>query len=209
MKTEKIIRTTALFSLLGAIGLLVWWFSMPVFLPVSLSATHFQELILDQDWTLVNLVGLIATVLLTLGFPGFYLSKQEDFRQPGFLGLVLASTGLILFVSIQYYETLLWPAAARVNPDLLQVQGALVSGDRGVLAGLLVSGIFLGVGYILFGIAALRIKAFPKLPTWFLLVGAPVFGNGIVFPVRTLGLILFCTGILWWAIWLRKNIKSH
>jgi len=209
MRTEKIVRTTALLSLLGAIGLLVWWFSMPVFLPVSLSATHFQNLILDQDWTPVNLVGLIATLLVTLGFPGFYLAKHEKLGRAGFPGLVLAATGLILFTSIQYYETLLWPAAARVNPDLLQVQGALVSGDTGVLAGLLVSGILLGIGYILFGIAALKARAFPRLPNWFLLVGAPVFGNGIVFPVRTLGLILFCTGTLWWAIWIRKNVKSH
>jgi hypothetical protein len=209
MKTEKIVRTTALFSLLGAIGLLVWWFSMPVFLPVSLSATHFQELILDRDWIPVNLVGLISTLLVTLGFPGFYLAKHNEFKRPGFMGLVLAGTGLILFTGIQYYETLLWPAAAKVNPDLLQVQGALVSGDTGVLAGLLVSGVFLGIGYILFGIAALRTRVFPKLPTWFLLVGAPVFGNGIVFPVRTLGLILFCTGTIWWAVWLRNNYKTY
>lgn len=207
MSTEKIIKTTTLFSLLGAIGLLIWWCSMPVFLPLAGSANNFQQLILDRDWIFVNLIGLVATVMLTVGFPGFYLAKHEALGRLGFIGLIIASTGLILFTGIQYYETLLWPAAARVHPELVQVQGELVSGNSGVLAGLLVSGIFLGLGYILFGISVLKARAFKKFPAWFLLVGAPVFGNGIVLPVRTLGLLLFCTGTISLAIQVRKHSK--
>ena len=170
---------------------------MPVLLPVADSAENFKNLILDDNWLVVNIIGLIATLLMTLGFPGFYLKNHSKFNRLGFTGLVISMVGLILFTCIQYYETFLWPAAAQVNPELVQVEGALVSGDIGVVAGLLVSGIFLGMGYILFGVTALRTKLYPKTALWFLIIGAPVFGNGIAFPVRTVGLILFCIGTIW------------
>jgi hypothetical protein len=77
-----------------------------------------------------------------------------------------------------------------------------------VAAGLLVSGILLGAGYILFGISALRAGTLPKTPLWFLIFGAPVFANGIIFPARTLGLLLFCAGTIWLALKLRKHSNT-
>jgi len=200
MKAKYLINVECLLSLTGAIGILTWWIMMPVFLPVTEAADNFQNMVLDDDWVAVNLVGLISLLLFTLGFPGYYIKHHTRFNRLGFIGLLVVSAGLMLYTSVQYYETLIWPAAVRVNPELLQVKGALVSGDPLVVAGLLVSGVVFGVGYILFGISALQTKSFPRLPLWFLIIGAPVFGNGVAFPVRTLGLLLFCTGIIWLAI---------
>ena len=53
-------------------------------------------------------------------------------------------------------ETLLWPAAAGVAPDLVRADGELVS------------------------------------------------GNAILFPLRTIGLVLFCTGTIWLSLKIRK-----
>lgn len=203
METNKIIKIEGLLSIIGAAGLFIWWFSMPIFLPIADSANNFKNLILDNDWVQINIVGLVSTLLVTLGFPGFYLKNYEKFNKVGFYGLIIALTGLILYTSIQYYETLLWPAAAKINPELLQVKGALVSGDLGVVIGLISSGAFLGIGYILFGISALKTDSFPKIPLWFIIFGAPIFGIGIAFPIRTIGLILFCIG----TIWLSRSIR--
>lgn len=178
---------------------------MPVFLPTVDAADNFQNLILDNNWVAINLIGLISVLLLTLGFPGFYLKNFEKYTKLGFIGLIIASAGLILYTCIQYYETIIWPAAAQINPELLQVKGALVSGDSIVVTGLLLSGAFLGIGYILFGISALQTKSFSKIPLWFLIIGAPVFGNGIAFPIRTVGLLLYCAGTIWLASRLRKD----
>ena len=131
MRIDEILRIEGILSIVGAAGLLVWWFLMPVFLPV----------------------------------------------------------------------------AAAIYPALLQVKGALVSGDTRVVAGLISSGVFLGIGYILFGISAIQTKSYPKIPIWFLIVGAPVFGNGIAFPIRTVGLLVFCIGTIWLSIWILKDKK--
>jgi hypothetical protein len=205
METNKIIKIEGVLSIVGAVGLLIWWFLMPIFLPIADSENNFKLLILDNNWIAINIVGLISALQLTLGFPGFYLKKQEKFNQIGFYGLIIAMIGLILFTSIQYYETLLWPAAAKINPELLQVKGALVSGDLGVVIGLIISGAFLGIGYIVFCISALKTKSFPKIPLWFMILGAPIFGIGIAFPIRTIGLILLCIG----TIWLSRSIRKQ
>ena len=208
MTAKNIIVTESLFSSTGGIGLIIWWLMTPLFLPVADSTNNFQAMILDKDWVFINLIGLVSVILIALGFPGFYLKEFDKLNKSGFIGVILASTGLILFACIQYYETLIWPAAAEIDPELLDIKGALVSGNSHVAAGLLVSGAFLGLGYILFGISALRSKSFPKLPVWFLIVGAPVFGNGILFPIRTLGLILFSAGTIWLANCIRKDSKK-
>ena len=207
MRIDRIIKTEGFLSIIGAVGLLIWWFLIPILLPIADSSDNFKNLILDNNWVQINIIGLISTLLLTLGFPGFYLKNHEKFNKLGFYGLIIASSGLILFTSIQYYETLLWPAAAKINPELLQVKGALVSGDLGVVAGLTSSGALLGIGYILFGISALQIKSYPKIPLWLLIIGAPVFGNGIAFPIRTIGLLLFCIGTIWLAVSLQPKAK--
>jgi hypothetical protein len=181
----------------------------PVLLPITHALQNFQALVLDSHWTAVNLLGLLSCLSLCLGLPGIFLAQHTYFKMYGFMGLLLACTGLILFTAIQYYETLLWPAAAQINPELIRSKGALVSGNSAVAAGLLISGIVLGSGYVLFGIAALKTKKYAKAAIWLLMVGVVVFGNGIVFPVRTIGLILFTSGTIWVSIHIRKTLPEY
>jgi hypothetical protein len=200
MKTQKQIQILLNLNIAGSVGLLIWWIMFPVLLPIANASQSFQNLVLDSNWTAINLLGLLSCLVLCIGLPGIFLAQYRQFRMTGFLGLILACTGLILFTAIQYYETLIWPAAAQLNPELLHSDGALVSGNSSVLAGLLISGIVLGSGYVLFGFAALKTKKFNKAGIWLLMVGVVVFGNGIIFPVRTIGLILFISGTIWISV---------
>jgi hypothetical protein len=209
MKTQKQIQILLNLNIAGSVGLLIWWIMFPVLLPIANASQSFQNLVLDSNWTAINLLGLLSCLVLCIGLPGIFLAQYRQFRMTGFLGLILACTGLILFTAIQYYETLIWPAAAQLNPELLHSDGALVSGNSSVLAGLLISGIVLGSGYVLFGFAALKTKKFNKAGIWLLMVGVVVFGNGIIFPVRTIGLILFISGTIWISVQIRKTMPKQ
>jgi len=208
MKTQKQIRILLSLNIAGSVGLLIWWILFPVLLPVANASQNFQDLILDSNWTTINLLGLLSCILLCLGLPGFFLAQYKHFRMYGFWGLLLACTGLILFTAIQYYETLIWPAAAKINPELLHANGALVSGNSAVVTGLLISGIILGAGYVLFGIAALKTGKFLKPAIWLQMAGIVLFGNGIIFTVRTIGLILFITGTIWLSFHFKKTLRT-
>jgi len=126
MEMKKIINLEAFLSMAGSIGLFVWWFAMPLFLPLADAEDKFRNLVLDPQWTPVNLIGLVAVI-------------------------------------------------------------------------------FLALGYILFGISALRRSSYPRIPLWFHITGAPVFGLGVLFPLRTMGLPVFCTGTFWLAIKITKD----
>lgn len=208
MKTQSQIRILLNLNIIGSIGLLIWWLLFPVLLPISHASDNFQNLILDPDWTALNLVGLVSSLLLSLGLTGLFLPFNKQFSLTGFIGLLMACAGLIMFTAIQYYETLIWPVAAELHPEMVQAQGILVSGHSLVLSGLIVSGLVLGAGYILFGVAALRTKNYPSMLIWFLMLGAVVFGNGILFPVRTVGLILFTVGTFWISVKLKKTLLN-
>lgn len=190
-------------------GLLIWWILFPALLPVADASQNFQNLVMDSNWIPINLLGLLSSLLLCLGLPGIFIALNENFKMYGYWGLLLACTGLILFTAIQYYETLIWPAAAQVNLELVMTNGALVSGDSAVVAGLLISGIVLGSGYILLGVAALKTSLDKKAAIWLVMIGAVVFGNGIVFPVRTIGLILFVVGTSWLSLRIRKQLTHQ
>jgi hypothetical protein len=43
------------------------------------------------------------------------------------------------------------------------------------------------------------------LQALFLLTGAPLFGNAVIFPVRTMGLLLFWNGTTWLALHTSKT----
>jgi len=102
-----------------------------------------------------------------------------------------------MFACIQYYETFLWPVVARYNPELLKLDGPLVFGDKLILVPLIISGVMLGLGYIMLGIDLLSNRALPKLAVIMLMFGALVFGNGVVFPIRTLGLLILSSAMIW------------
>ena len=207
MKLESNIRVLSNLNILVSIGLLVWWFLFPLLLPIGEAASDFQNLILHPNWVAVNLIGLIACLMLCIGLPSIYIARWKEYKSYGFAGMLLACAGLILFTAIQYYETFIWPAAAAINPKLLETNGALVSGDTVVMAAMLASGLILATGYTMFGIATIKTGKYNQWPVWLFMIGAVVFGNGIAFSVRTVGIILFCSGTIWLSnqIKLKKN----
>lgn len=188
--------------------LVVWWLALGLALPVAEAANHFETMILNPCWVPVNLIGLVACVLLVLTLPVLYFDERHRRNTLGFAGLVVAEIGLVLFASIQYYETFLWPVVAQANPELVRFDGALVLGDPLVLVPLIASGGFLGVGYLLLGIALFRERMVPRYSAILLVVGAVLFGNGMAFPVRTIGLLIYAGATIVCCLALMRTAKT-
>ena len=202
----------------GAVLLILWWFATGILL---VNSSNFADSIMHPAWLPINIPGLLACILICLGLPtllqtGSVASQVSDVEQKyserslrwsgrfGRWGLFTSQTGLILFASVQYYETFLWPVAAKYDKKLVESGGKLVFGDILVAAPLLASGLILTLGF-LFLLLYLKRKDGERAWPWTLFAGALLFGSGLIAPVRTLGLLLFAGALIRYAIRARRS----
>ena len=183
---------------------LLWWVLLGTLLPVN---APLVDLVLDENWVSVNMLGLIAAVLVPLCLVGLYARQVEKIGILGLLGFLLASFGSILFASLQFEETIAWPVLAIQAPALLDVQGPLIS-NQAFSTIYLIMGLLYIVGFILFGIATMRAGVLTRWGALLLIISAPLFGAGLFVPVfvRTIGAVLYAVGFAWlgYTLWRLK-----
>lgn len=192
---SKLIRMSGLSNILGAILLFVSWFSIGLFMWEELSDQNFTGLVVHPYWTPINLMLLVSTFLLLFGLVGLYLKQAEKAGALGIVGFLLSFVGLTWYACITYYETFLWPVIASQAPNLFPVVGFSAS-HKPIAVAFWLSGLFWGLGYIIFGITTTRSGHFPRWAGILFGVGAVVFGLGMVPLVRSIGAPLFAIGLI-------------
>ena len=86
----------------------------------------------------------------------------------GLTGFVLALLGTVLAAGAAWSQVFVVPRLAEVAPAVAD-QGA-----GSVLAGFMLSYLLFGVGWLLFGVATLRTRTFPRWAIILLIVGAAI-----------------------------------
>jgi hypothetical protein len=162
--------------------------------------------VLDPDWTLLNGLALVMTVLMPLALISLYAKQVEESGRLGLIGFVMAFVGSVLFASVQFDEALLWRIFAEEAPALLDTSGPMFA-DPAFSRIYLVMGVLYILGFILFGIATMRAAVFPRAAAILLMVGVPLFASGMFLPqlIRTFGAILAGMGLIWMGLNLRGN----
>lgn len=199
---SKLIRISGLSNALGAALLFVSWCSIGLFMWEELVDKNFTGLVTHPYWIPINIVLLVSTFLLLLGLVGLYLKQAEKAGVLGIIGFLLSFIGVAWYACITYYETFFWPVIASQAPTLFAVLGFSPT-NKSLAFAFWLSGLFWGLGYILFGIATTRSGLFPKWAGILFCAGAVIFGLGMVPMIRTLGALLFATGLirLGWVLW--------
>ena len=141
-------------------------------------------------YMLVFLLYLLGTVLLLLSLVGLYSSQSEPAGFLGLLGFLVAFLGTALVSGALWFELFITPSLAVEAPELAEAELGL--------AGFAISFLLVVVGWVLFGVATLRARVYPRLAAALLIVGAvaslvPVPLSGVVLSVAVawLGLMLF------------------
>jgi hypothetical protein len=170
------------------------------------TAEPLLKWVLDPDWTLLNGLALIMTVLTPLALISLYATQVEESRKLGFIGFVMASIGSVLFSSVQFDEALLWRIFAEEAPALLDTSGPMFT-NPGFSTIYLAMGVLYILGFILFGIATLRGGVFPKVAAILLILGVPLFASGKFLPqfIRTIGAILAGVGLIWMGLSMSRS----
>lgn len=141
-------------------------------------------------YTLVFLMYLLGAALLLLGLVGLYVSQSEEAGVLGFVGFLAAFLGTVLLGGTLWFELFITPALAVEDAGLAEAELGL--------AGFILAFLLVVVGWLLFGVATLRDRVYPRWAGVLLIAGTvvsfvPIPLSGIVFSVAIawLGFILF------------------
>ena len=149
-----------------------------------------SETATTTPYTLVFLLYLLGAVLLLLGLVGLYASQSEAAGVLGLVGFLAAFLATALLVRVLWFELFITPSLATRAPGLAEAELGLAGFILVFLLGI--------VGWLLFGVATLRTRTYPRWAAVLLMVGAvvafvPIPLAGIVFSVAIawLGFVLF------------------
>jgi drug/metabolite transporter (DMT)-like permease len=151
----------------------------------------FSESATTGIYALQSWANLLGAVLLLIGLVGLYARQSETAGPLGLAGFLVAFLGTALVTG------LIW-ASLFIVPNLAVEVPAFLDEGEGPPPGFFLSLITFALGWLLFGIATLRARVFPRAAAILLMIGAviaalPLPFTGIVLAIAMawLGFALF------------------
>jgi hypothetical protein len=141
------------------------------------SEPRFSEVVQTGSYLFQQVLYLLGVMLLLVGLVGLYARHSQAAGALGLVGFLVAFAGTVLVAGFLWAGTFVTPALATEVPGFL---------DAGPPPGFFPAIITCGVGWLLFGIATLRARVYPRWATILLIVGAVIF----VVPLPLTGIVL-------------------
>jgi hypothetical protein len=161
MSYPGLIRWSGLVAMVAGVLLLIAELLelLPVFNDIP-----FSELALTGIFTFQITLYLVGLILLAVGLTGLYAHQSETAGPLGLVGFLVAFVGIVFFTGFFWANLFVAPALAHGAPEFLD-QGGRFPGFR-------LSLFIYAVGWILFGLASLRARVYPRAPVIALIIGA-------------------------------------
>ena len=198
MKKESITNVFSLMLVISGILFIIWWILLGISQMLGSSGGSLSQLVQSPSWVPINIIGLIASLLLVMGLMSILFGEKSSLGKFGFLGFIICIIGVVLFTSLQFDETFVWPLLAAYADSLLEINGPMFA-NPGFVSVYIIMGILFALGFIFIAFQSLSRNIFPRIPSIFMIIGAPIFGGGLYVPlmVRTIGLILLGGSFIW------------
>ncbi len=124
----------------------------------------FSELALTGLFAFQNTLYLLGLILLSVGLVGLYARQSETAGPLGLVGFLVALVGTVFFTGFFWANLFVAPALAVGAPEFLD-QGGRFPGFR-------LSLLIYAVGWLLFGLASLNARVYPRAAVIALILGA-------------------------------------
>jgi hypothetical protein len=166
MSSSNLIRWSGLAAIVGGVLVVVSDALNAVLFPGEQSS----QVMLTSTWFIIQILGLAALALITLGLVGMYTRQAQRAGALGLIAFVMTFCGMLMVFGLSWGEPFLGPLVAKAAPGLLNTE------PSGVLAvGSILSIVLFALGWLLFGVASLRAGALPRGAAILLIVGALLF----------------------------------
>jgi hypothetical protein len=181
--------------------MLIFWYLYAILLPYRQLSNSLSLLVLNRNWTFINVLGATGALLGIIGLVGLFISLHDDMSPLTVLGFIIALTGSILMFIALLRDTLLWPILAQHDPSLLDFSGPIYT-SRTFLPFFIFSGVLYTVGNIIFGLSIANSNLYPLWTGHFLAWGALLFGMGSLFGgwqvyIRSIGITALSISLIW------------
>jgi hypothetical protein len=174
MPSSDLIRWSGLAAMVAAA---LWVVGDLLNLTLLFSTEPFSEEAQTGSYLFRQALFLLGVVLLLVGLVGLYAHQSQAAGALGLVGFLVAFAGTVLVAGFIWAGTFVAPALATEAPEFL---------DAGPPPGYFPALVTCSVGWLLFGIAALRARVFPRWATILLIVGAVLF----VLPLPLTAIVL-------------------
>ena len=196
------LKITGYINIFSGILMLAFWYLYAILLPYSKLSTTLSILVLDRDWTFVNILGSLGSLLGILGLVGLYFSLENEITAAATAGFLIAMAGSILMFVALMRDTIMWPILAKHDPSLLDFTGPIYT-SKTFMPFFIFSVLVYAAGYVVFGLALASSSIYPQWAGHLLAWGTLLFATGPLFGpiqvyIRSVGL----TGLTFGTIWL-------
>jgi hypothetical protein len=173
------------------------------------------EIARTQRWQIAHTLHFVGALFALLGLLGIFERQRAQLGSLGFFGFILSFIGNAMFLGTGMITAFIWPMLAVHAPDVVEPGGAIFGWPHSLVAFALTA-VTLSIGYVLFGVAMLRVGVFPRLAVVILVIGA-ILGmlppkpmgmlpwGGLVFGGVLYGLALVWLGTI---LWMEKNSQD-
>lgn len=210
MKRRSFERIAGMANIVYALVLLVVGVLFYFLLPVGDIASNYSLLVNNPSWITLNSLSLLAIIIGVIGLFGMYLRQIKESSILLLSGMIFTLFGLIMKAAATSWEFIVWPAILEKDPASTLLTESLIYKDIGVLAFYGLFTLFFSIGYIIFGVASLKTKIFPKWASLLLVIGGPAYAILLSAPpFGLIGLVLYAIAILGYGFALYKNTKEE
>lgn len=150
------------------------------------------ELLLPLN-PLTNAVGSFGLILGLFALTGIYLYQREASGQLGLIGYLVNWFSLAFVSGVDYTRLYVLPYLSQN-----EIQALLVGPTRLVF---LSCALFFGIGVLLFGVASLRARVFPRLAILLYMLGFTLYSLSFVLPVLVVRIaeVGGALGVVWFG----------
>jgi len=184
--------------------MLAYWYLYAILLPYGKLSTTLSILVLNRNWTFVNILGVLGSILSIIGLIGLYLRLGDQITQLTTIGFIIAIVGAILMFITLVRDTILWPILARHDPSLLDFSGPIYT-SKTFMPFFIFSVLLYAIGYLIFGLALANSSIFPSWAGYLMAWGAVSFALGPLFGpwqvyIRSVGITALSIGTAWLGV---------
>ncbi len=185
---------------LGALLLATYATAFPVLLPLDQAESDFSQLVLNPHWLWLTGVAFAGVLLLAAGFAGVYSRLHASAGWTGLIGFVVLELAYLFQAMSVSWEGFLYPVIARHSGSIALLRDKLIIQDKLVHAFELTAAATILIGTVLFCLALVRSRDFPRYAGVVVFVGALLYGLNLNFTAAVAGILIHTLGCLLLAL---------